>query len=82
MWPFSPVPAQFLGKHPEKDRLSCVQEEVVTGKHPEREGNTRLIAPGCEIAETHLVSFSHEESHRDELDIGGSSATTMAANTK
>jgi hypothetical protein len=55
---------------------------MVAGKHPEREGTTRLITPGFEIAATHPVSFSHEESHRDELDIGGSSVTTMAANTK
>ena len=30
-----------------------LQEEVVTGKHPQREGNTRLITPGFEIAATH-----------------------------
>ena len=42
--------AQFLGEHLKKERLSCVQEEVVAGKHPQREGSTRLIAPGFEIA--------------------------------
>jgi hypothetical protein len=53
MWWFSPVPAQFLGEHLKKERLSGIQEEVVAGKHPQREGNTRLIAPGFEIATTH-----------------------------
>ncbi len=55
MWWFSPVSAQFLGEHLKKERLSCVQEEVVTGKHPQREGNARLITPGFEIAATHPV---------------------------
>ncbi len=45
-------------------------------------GNARLITPGFEIAANHLVSFSQEESYRDELDIGGSSAMPMAANTE
>ena len=82
MWRFSAVSAQFLGKRPKKRRLSCVQEEVVAGKHPQREGNTGLITPRFEIAATHPVSFSHDESHRDELDIGDGSAATMAANSK
>src|ERR1035437_2364070 len=55
MWWFSPVSAQFLGEHLKKDRLSCVPEEVVTGKHPQQEGTARLIAPGFEIAATHPV---------------------------
>ena len=50
---FSPVSAQFLGEHLKKKRLSCVQKEVVTGKHAQREGNTRLITPGFEIATPH-----------------------------
>ena len=53
MWWFSPVSAQFLGKHLKKERLSCVPEEVVTGKHPQREGTTRLITPSFEIATSH-----------------------------
>jgi len=61
MWPFSPVSAQFLGEYPEKDRQSCVQEEVVAGKHPQREGNTRLITPGIEIAATHPVILQAAE---------------------
>ena len=52
---FSPVSAQFLGKRPKKRRLSCVQEEVVAGEHPQREGNARLLTPGFEIAATHPV---------------------------
>ena len=55
MWRFSPVSAQFLGERVKKKRLSCVQEEVVAGKHPQREGSTRLIAPGFEIATTYPV---------------------------
>ena len=61
MWRFSSVSAQFLGEHPEKDRLSCVQEEVVAGKHPQREGSTRLITPGCEIAVTHPLILQAAE---------------------
>ena len=52
LW-YSPVSAQVLGERLKKERLSCVPEEVVTGKHPQREGNARLIAPGFEIATTH-----------------------------
>jgi hypothetical protein len=52
LW-FSPVSAQILREHLKKKRLSCVPEEVVTGKHPQREGSTRLITPGFEIATTH-----------------------------
>ena len=55
MWRFSAVSAQFLGEPLKKERLSCVQEEVVTGKHPQREGSARLITPGFEIATTHPV---------------------------
>ena len=52
---FSPVCAQFLGEHLKQERLNCVPEEVVTGKHPQREGTTGLITPGFEIASTHPV---------------------------
>jgi hypothetical protein len=45
--------AQFLGERLKQERLSCVQKEVVTGKHLQREGTTRLITPGFEIATTH-----------------------------
>ena len=55
MWWFSPVSAQFLGQHLKKKRLRRVPEEMVTGKHPQREGNTRLITPGFKIATTHPV---------------------------
>ena len=55
IWWFSPISAQFLGEHLKKERLSCVQEEVVTGKHPQREGDIRLITPGFEIATTHSM---------------------------
>jgi len=55
MWWFSPDCSQLLGEHLKKKRLSCVQKEVVTGKHAQREGNTRLITPGFEIATTHPV---------------------------
>jgi hypothetical protein len=55
MWRFSAVSAQFFGEYPEQNRLSCVQKEVVTGKHPQREGTPRLITPGFEIATTHPV---------------------------
>lgn len=79
---FSSIAAPFLEEHLEKASPSCVQEEVVAGKHPQREGNTGLITPRFEIAATHPVSFSHDESHRDELDIGDGSAATMAANSK
>jgi hypothetical protein len=50
---FSPVSAQFFGERLKQERLGCIPEEVVTGKHPQREGNTRLITPGFEIATTH-----------------------------
>jgi len=55
MWWFSPVSAQYLGERLEKERLSCVPEEVVAVKHPQREGSARLITPGFEIATTHPV---------------------------
>ena len=50
---FSPVSAQVSGERLKKERLSCVQEEMVTGKHAQRGGSTRLIAPGFEIAASH-----------------------------
>ena len=53
IWWFSPVSAQFLGEYLKKARLNCVPEEVVTGKHPQREGISRLITPGFEIATAH-----------------------------
>lgn len=52
-WWFSPVSAQFLGEHLKNERLSRVKEEVITGKHPQQEGNTGLITPGFEIAVAH-----------------------------
>jgi len=50
---FSRVSTQFIGQHLEKERLSRVPEEVVTGKHPQGEGGVRLLTPGFEIATTH-----------------------------
>ena len=55
MWWFSPVSAQFLGEHLKKERLRRAPEEMVTGKHPQREGNARLITPGFEVVTTHPV---------------------------
>jgi hypothetical protein len=53
MWWFSAVSAQILGERLKKERLSWVPKEMVTGKHSKREGHTRLITPGFEIASTH-----------------------------
>lgn len=53
MWPFSPASLQFLGEHPKEKGL--FQEEMVAGKHPQREGNTRLSTPGLKIAIVHSV---------------------------
>jgi hypothetical protein len=58
---FSPVSAQFLGKHLKKERLSVVPEEMIAGKHPQREGITRLITPGFEMAPTHPVILQAAE---------------------
>jgi acetyl/propionyl-CoA carboxylase alpha subunit len=55
MWWFSPVSAQFMGEHLQQERLGCVQEEMVAGKHPQREGTARLITPCLEIATAHPV---------------------------
>ena len=55
IWWLSPVFAQFLGEHLKKERLGCVQEEVVARKHPQREGGTRLITPGFQIVTNHPV---------------------------
>jgi hypothetical protein len=44
-----------------KIRLGCVQKEMVTVKHPEREGSTRLIAPGFEVAKTNPVILQTAE---------------------
>ncbi len=64
MWWFSLVSAQFLGQRLKKQRLSRVQEEVVAGKHPHREGSTRLLAPGFEIATTHPVILQAAKGRR------------------
>jgi len=61
MWWFSPVFAQILREHLKKEQLSCVPEEVVTGKRPQREGSTRLITPGFEMASTHPVILQAAE---------------------
>jgi hypothetical protein len=35
MWWFSPVSAQFLGERLKQERLGCIPEKMVTGKHPQ-----------------------------------------------
>ena len=40
---------QFLRQSLKKQWLGCLQEEMIAGKHPDREGNGGLIAPCLEI---------------------------------
>jgi len=46
---FLSVSVQFLGEHLKQHLLICVQEEVVSGQHSQREGSSRLLAPAIEI---------------------------------
>jgi hypothetical protein len=49
--PYSAALFQFLRERPEEKGL--LQEEVVAGKHPQREGATSLSTPGFKIAIVH-----------------------------
>ena len=53
IWQLSSVSTQFLGEYLEQHLLSCVQEEVGAGKHPQRKGSFRLLAPAVEIVATY-----------------------------
>jgi len=55
MWWSSAASAQLLGQNLKQQRLRCIHEEVVTGKHPQREADARLVAPDFEVAPTNPV---------------------------